>query len=61
MLNDEPTTGWQMRDAVFLKALEGNTKALEALRGSRRSGTDDDLLWVIYLDGHISEKDGGSD
>ena len=24
-------------------------------------GTDDDLLWVIYLDGHISEKDGGSD
>ena len=44
LLSDEPATGWQMRDAAFLKALEGNTKALEALRGNRRSGTDDDLL-----------------
>jgi len=24
-------------------------------------GTEDDLLWVIYLDGHISEKDAGGE
>ena len=24
-------------------------------------GTEDDLLWVIYLDGHIGEKDAGKE